>query len=717
MGNVDRLRRNYEGDDYALVSELEAGNIVFTPAGTIAATDVQAAIEEVASEASGGGPHDHDHLEPLSEDAFAESDPIGDYPSGVSIMSASAAADWDGTAQDISVITNRTDTEGWQMFAFRGAGAAESYIQWRSASEDAWGGWRYIATQAWVFDQGFAFASDLHKGQDAVAESAGITSFARGPSVMLVSDTENWGPNTGEAGLVFTERAGNSAGRQVFTQTSNGQSYERIYTSGSWGSWTAFSMQGHTHTRSNITDFSHASTHTNGTDDIQNATSGQKGLMTSAYASKLDGIESGATADQSASEILSALLTVDGSGSLLDADKLDGNDASAFLTSAYYQTVKEGGTARTQRANLNFGNGLDATDNAGTSATDVVVDESELTHNSLGGLTTGDPHTQYHTDARGDARYTPLTRTISTTAPLTGGGDLSANRTLAVSAASDTAQGVVELATDAETNTGTDTARAITPANLSARTSTETRTGVVELATDAETQTGTDTARAITPANLSARSATETRTGVAEIATQAETDTGTDDARYITPLKLKTSTSLDARYVNETDYEDSDVLSKILNVDGAGSLLDADKLDGQEGAYYRDASNLNAGTVPTARLGSGTADSTKFLRGDQTWATPAGGSFDLTEVEVNLGSTLQTSGNFVISGLSGLNTGDPVLVRQAVGPYTGKGTLADEFEMDVVNVAGKVASASTIQCYWSTDSFVSGNFKFLYAVG
>lgn len=124
-------------------------------------------------------------------------------------------------------------------------------------------------------------------------------------------------------------------------------------------------------------------------------------------------------------------------------------------------------------------------------------------HGALTGLA-DDDHTQYHTDARGDARYPPLARTISTTAPLTGGGDLSANRTLAVSAASATAQGVVELATDAEA------------------------------------QTGTDTARAITPANLTARTATETRTGVAEIATQAETDTGTDDARFVTPLKLAT---------------------------------------------------------------------------------------------------------------------------------------------------------------------------------
>ena len=39
-----------------------------------------------------------------------------------------------------------------------------------------------------------------------------------------------------------------------------------------------------------------------------------------------------------------------------------------------------------------------------------------------------------------------------------------------------------------------------------------------------------------------------------------------------------------------------------------------------------DAGKITTGTVATARLGTGTADATTFLRGDQTYTTPAGGS-------------------------------------------------------------------------------------------
>ena len=72
-----------------------------------------------------------------------------------------------------------------------------------------------------------------------------------------------------------------------------------------------------------------------------------KGLSTEDYTTtekaKLSGIEVGATADMTASEILTAIKTVDGIGSGLDADLLDGLHATSFIRSDTDTTA----TART----------------------------------------------------------------------------------------------------------------------------------------------------------------------------------------------------------------------------------------------------------------------------------------------------------------------------------------------------------------------------------
>lgn len=73
---------------------------------------------------------------------------------------------------------------------------------------------------------------------------------------------------------------------------------------------------------------------------------------------------------------------------------------------------------------------------------------------------------------------------------------------------------------------------------------TATARGIVELATNAEAQAGTDTSRAVTPAALASRTATETRTGLVERATQAEVNAGTDTTRYVSPKGLRDSTNL-----------------------------------------------------------------------------------------------------------------------------------------------------------------------------
>jgi len=62
------------------------------------------------------------------------------------------------------------------------------------------------------------------------------------------------------------------------------------------------------------------------------------------------------------------------------------------------------------------------------------------------------------------------------------------------------------------------------------------------------------------------------------------------------------------------------LLNFLIAVDGVGSGLDADLLDGQSGSYYQDANNINAGTLNVARLStSGVANVGTFnqVRVDQ----------------------------------------------------------------------------------------------------
>lgn len=75
-----------------------------------------------------------------------------------------------------------------------------------------------------------------------------------------------------------------------------------------------------------------------------------------------------------------------------------------------------------------------------------------------------------------------------------------------------------------------------------------------------------------------------------------------------------------------------------VNVQDAIEELDSEKA---ASSHSHAASDITSGTVATARLGSGTADSTTFLRGDQTWATPAGTALANTDIT---GQTEMTTG-------------------------------------------------------------------------
>lgn len=140
---------------------------------------------------------------------------------------------------------------------------------------------------------------------------------------------------------------------------------------------------------------------------------------------------------------------------------------------------------------------------------------------------------------------------------------------------------------------------------------------------------------------------------------------------------------------------------------------------GQLGGTYPnpDVRGLRETGGPTSLTMGAVADG-EFLRrvgNDVVGGSPAGGSLALTVVEKDLGAGV-SSGTFDITG-SGLTPGKAVLIQQAAAPYTGKGDLDDEAEMDQVSVTGYVFDATTIRCHWNSwPAAMAGNVKFQYTV-
>ena len=129
--------------------------------------------------------------------------------------------------------------------------------------------------------------------------------------------------------------------------------------------------------------------------------------------------------------------------------------------------------------------------------------------------------------------------------------------------------------------------------------------------------------------------------------------------------------------LNATSYTAADVLSKIKTVDGSSSGLDADLLDGQDGAYYRNATNINAGTLDKARLpASVDADTTgNAATATKTTATaPTGSSAELMRGTMggNDYFLIRIGGN-ADAGWSEIATADngtePIYVRQYTGDF------------------------------------------------
>jgi hypothetical protein len=221
----------------------------------------------------------------------------------------------------------------------------------------------------------------------------------------------------------------------------------------------------------------------------------------------------------------------------------------------------------------------------------------------------------------------------------------------------------------------------------------------------------------ITTGNLTASRALESD-GSGKVAVSAITST---ELGYLDGVTSAIQTQLDAKLAS-TSYTASDVLTKLLTVDGTGSSLDADQLDGQHGNYYAvettrasNAAELASG-IASAVAGSGITgfsfeddDSTSVEMGDSSRVKfVEGGGVDINFTDVSPGSVADpfdltfTVTSSVVAG-AGLTGGGQLNADRTlnIGAGTGVTVNADDIAIgqDVATSASPTFAGLTVTTF------------------
>jgi len=323
-----------------------------------------------------------------------------------------------------------------------------------------------------------------------------------------------------------------------------------------------------------------------------------KRFMSDAQESKLDAIESGATADQTAAEILTAIKTVDGAGTGLDADLLDGQHGSYYATAASVGTL--GGLDSDISAD---GNLVVAINELQGDIRQINANGATANNTIIGTLT------ELNTDAKDtivdaineiegifDASDKGISAGTDAFNVVSGAFGINASGAITLDATGDIVlkdAGVVFSTLENSggnliVKSGTTTALTFSGANVIVA-------GDISVG---GTVDGRDIAADGTKLDGIENNATADQTD-AEIraAVEAATDSNVfTDAEKTKLTNIETSAT--------ADQNAAQILAKLITVDGASSGLDADLLDGQHGSHYGTASDVSTNATAIGTLSS-----------------------------------------------------------------------------------------------------------------